>query len=49
MGKNHATIINGIKKAQNRLDLKDDEDFLYIYESIKHKIDTYVGFISKDT
>ena len=49
MGKNHATIINGINKAQNRLDLKDDDDFLFIYESIKHKVNTYVGFISKDT
>jgi hypothetical protein len=49
MGKNHATIINGIKKAQNRLDLEDDDDFLFIYDNIKQKINIYVGTISEDT
>ena len=49
MNKNHATIINGIRKAQNRLDLEDDDDFLFIYDSIKQKVNTYVGTISEDT
>ena len=48
MGKNHATIINSIRKAEGFLDVCDT-DFTGIHKIVLKKFNEYVGTISEDS
>lgn len=47
IGRNHATIVHGVKTAENRLRFKD-EKFLNIYINVRETIEKHVGPFPED-
>lgn len=48
LGRNHATVINSINKAQGWLDINDAE-FTYVHNNVLEKVNKYVGNVPENT